>query len=203
MSGKSALHITLARLGGLLIFLILLVIANILWINNSIYLGIVGFLNTKLFQIIVFSILLYLGELFFVFDFPLNFPAPIFNAFGGVVLVDFIFDIIVLGLNFANMDLTFVMRTLEPVVVVIVFILAIIVGYVKVFGGIGSKHRKKSNRKREVELEDKLLDEIKDTFQDAGENIKKAIHPEKEKPKSKKKVTRKKTSSKKKVKKKA
>jgi len=90
---KTVLSVTLSRLISLLVFLVLLWIANIISINNFTYLQIVGFLNQNLEILIIFSLLLYLGELFFVFKFPLNIPAPIFNALGGFFLVKFIFKI--------------------------------------------------------------------------------------------------------------
>jgi len=203
---KSVLNVTISRLVGLIVFLVLLSVANVLYFNSSIYLEIVSFLNAKILIIILFSLLLYLGELFFIFGFPFNFPSPIFNAFGGAILVGFIFDCIILGVGFAGLDLSFVLRILEIVVVILVFILAIIVGYVKVFSSVGAKSRKRKETRKKVKKEEseweEVKEEIKDAFHDAGENIKKAIHPEEEKPKSKKKSSKKKTTKKKSSKKK-
>jgi hypothetical protein len=66
---KTILGVTLSNLIGLLVFLLLLAIANIITINNYIYLQTIEFLNQNIGSVIFFSVLLYLGELFFVFRF--------------------------------------------------------------------------------------------------------------------------------------
>ena len=129
---KTVLSVTLSRLISLLVFLVLLWIANIISINNFTYLQIVGFLNQNLEILIIFSLLLYLGELFFVFKFPLNIPAPIFNALGGFFLVKFIFKIFYMIKEVPNMEAFFVFKSLEPLVLTFVIILVIILGYVKI-----------------------------------------------------------------------
>jgi signal transduction histidine kinase len=202
---KTVLEITISRLVGLIVFLVLLGVANVIQVNSSMYYQIVSFFNAEMWVIITFSILFYLGELFFVFDFPINFPAPIFNAIGGAVLVNFIFDIMVKGLDLADVNIAFMLRILEVVVLVIVVVVALIVGYVRVFSSIGGKQRRKKIKKKPVEEHDwdDVKREIKEAVYHATKNLSDKLKPEEEeepfkKKSSKKKVSRKKTSSKKK-----
>ncbi len=185
---KTVLNVTIARLVSLIVFLVLLAIANVLYINDSVYLGVVGFLNTKILVIITFSILLYLGELFFVFGFPLNFPAPIFNAFGGVMLVDFIFDIFIMLGNILNQSIFILFSALEIFVLVIVLILVLLVGYVKVFSSVGKKKEKKHKAKKVEEHDwDDVKREIKTAVYHATKNLSDKLKPEEVKKKSVKK----------------
>ena len=181
---KRPLKIIAGGLAGLLIFLILLAIANLVGFNNANYLDSINFLNSQIIVIILFSVLLTLGELFFAFKFPFNFPAPIFNVFGGVILTGFIFDVIIRGLEFASINISFVLRILEIVTIVIVILAALIVGYVKVFSSVGGKKKPKSKEKKEHPEWEHFKEDVKDAFHDAGKNIKKAIDSDEKKPKS-------------------
>jgi len=217
---ETALSVTISALVGLLIFLILLGLANIISINNSIYIQIVDFLNQNVGRIIIFSILFYLGELFFVFKFPFNLPGPLFNAFGSIYLITFIFGIIYLIGSFVEQDLLDIIGFLEPVVKAIVFILVIIVGYVMVIVDLSgikerckgvkrgrekrSKEKGKKQRKKEgdddvekIEWQD-IGKEFKEGLYNLGVIFRKCFEPEKSKKKGKRRGEKKKKSKKKK-----
>jgi uncharacterized membrane protein len=203
--GRNILEISVSRLVGLVIFLVLLVIANLIYINSSIYLDIVGFLNSNIGIIILFTILLYLGEVFFIFDFPLNIPAPIFNAIGGFFVVGFIFDVIYLIGNFIGPNVFYLLKLLEPFVIWLVVLIILIVGYIEVFGGIGSKSRKR--RAERVERA-RSMKEKRDRheksekhdweWEDVKKEIRNAVHEAVGEKETKKEESKKKTGSKKK-----
>jgi signal transduction histidine kinase len=195
---KSAIGVTVSRLIGLIVFLILLAIANVISFNSYFYTGIVGFFNTKILVIIFFTLLLYLGELFFVFGFPINMPAPIFNAFGGAFLVSFIFDLFAKLGSLMGTNALYALRPIEWLLVIIVFLLALIIGYVRVFSEIGSKKKEKKKIKKKIDEEhdwDDIKREIKTAVYHATKNLSDKLKPEEEseeKKTSKKKVSRKK-----------
>ena len=212
MRHRTALGVTLSRLIGLMIFIVLLIIANALSINNHAYTQVIDFLNYNLGLIIIFSILLYLGELFLVFRFPLNIPAPILNAFGGAFLVKFIFRIIYLSGTLAGTDALYVFRNFEAIIYVVVFFIVIIVGYVNIFLNVGKEgkeerermtreerrieRRKRHERKlhekdkdlpRHLEWKD-VSEELKKAAYRVASNIKESLEPEEKQKRKKKKV---------------
>ena len=201
MRSNTVLSVTLSRLIGLAIFLILLIIANILYIPNSIYSQVINFLNNNLGVIILISVLLYLGELFFIFAFPFNLPAPIFNAFGGVFLIVFLFRIFYLIGNMINNPWFFSFDYLKSGIYLLIFFLIIIFGYVNIFMDLGyrrqkrikgveryedSMERKKSDKEEFIDWND-FRDNLKKTLQDIPKNIKESLESKEEKKKPKRK----------------
>lgn len=135
---KSTFHVFFSRLIGFLIFLVLLVLINILtlYITNETFRQIVFFLNTNLWLIVLFSIILLVGDLFGAIIFPFNLPAPLFNGIGGVLLIRFVFNIFLfvtslLGISF-NFDLDFIFF----IIALIVFIIIIVTGYIEIFSRV-------------------------------------------------------------------
>ncbi|MDO8517572.1 MAG: hypothetical protein Q7S33_05600 [Nanoarchaeota archaeon] len=181
---KTVLGVTLSRLISILVLLLLLGIANIININNSVYLNIIEFLNQNLGLVIIFSILFYLGELFLVFSFPLNLPAPIFNAFGGIFLVNFIFEIFYMIKITLNQEAFSAFQSLEPLVLILVFITTLIFGYVKIFSNLNQKSKKpkkqkeKSKNKQDIEWQD-IGDEFKMAIYNLASSIKQSLEPKK------------------------
>ena len=221
MRHRSILGLTLSRFAGLMIFLILLVIANSLEINNSGYLHVVGFLNQNIGIIVLFSVLFYLGELFFIFIFPFNLPAPIFSAVGGAFLVNFIFRMFYFIGDVLHESAFSSFKMFEPLIYTLVFFIVLIVGYVNIFVRLRNiSRRKEMDRKvyhREMEADrvyeerqhkrvdwKDVGDEFKATAYNVASNIKKSLEPkeekekrEKEKKKTKAKGKKRKTTGKK------
>jgi len=176
MRKRTALGITISKVIGICIFLIVLAVLNSLELSG-IGLAVVQYLNMSLLSIIMFSILLYLGELFSIFPLPLNLPYPIFNAFGGVMLVNFLFgllDVIVIIPFFT---------LIEPLVAIVVFVLALVVGYVRILVG-PKKTRKKiptqssgkeRKRKKGKHSWEDVGDEFREAMYNLGKSLKKAF----------------------------
>lgn len=147
MKNKTVLGVILSRLIGLLVFLILLAIANVLeiYVPNAIYSKTVSFLNNNLGLIILFSIIFSFGELFSIFKFPFNLPYPIFNGIGSIFLVTFLFRILSLIGGITSQDFFLPFRLMEPWVYPLVLLIVLIVGYVRILKYLSKprKHLKK------------------------------------------------------------
>lgn len=129
--------ILVSRIAGIVVFLILLAVLNILsgdYVQSPTFIRIVEFLNANLGLLILISALFLLGDLFGVFAFPLNLPTPIFNAFGAVFLVTFLFRLFVLVGEITGVGVFAVLeRTLALPVSILVFIVVLVGGYIRLF----------------------------------------------------------------------
>jgi predicted neutral ceramidase superfamily lipid hydrolase len=131
--GKTVLRVTLLQLTCLLVFLLFLGLANLVNVDNPTYPQVIQFLNENVGTIIIFAFLFYLGELFFVFRFPFNLPAPILNAFGGIFLIEFLFRIFYMIGEIVAGGAFFTFKPLELCIFILVFLVVIVLGYVKIF----------------------------------------------------------------------
>ena len=147
--------VVLSRLIGFVIFIILLLVANMLvpYVGNSIFSSIVSFLNLSIYAIVIFTILLLMGEMFGVLMFPFNLPAPLFNAIGGIFLVKFIFDLIIFVDSLIVMPVSIPYEAFRNLAYVLVFLLVIIIGYVTIFVEAG--RRENSRRAERVQKKSK------------------------------------------------
>lgn len=198
MEKKSISRIFFSKLFGLIIFLILLAIANYLipHIPGTIYKSIIDFFNLNLLFLIVISVIFLIGELFDAFIFPFNLPAPLFNALGGLLVAVFIFRLLDL------LDIlirTQVFQALEPVKYLVYFIVIIAVilsGYIKIFArlfcpahaSVSSDEQKKPSRQKQDKDSNKISwNDIGDEFKQAFYNLVSAFKRAFENPKKKKK----------------
>jgi hypothetical protein len=85
-----------SRMIGIICFLIIVVLANILtyYVTNSFYNSCVTFLNENFWLLIIIAVTLLVGDIFGVFAFPLNLPAPIIKAIGSVFFIFFVLRVI-------------------------------------------------------------------------------------------------------------
>ena len=159
---KKVISIFFSKLLGLLIFLIILGILNIVspFINQEILTNITLFLNSNFILILLFSLFFTVAEMLFALVFPLNLPAPLFSSFGSIFLITFLFNIA----NFINitldLNLTKLLNFSYLPIIFIVFIIVFITGYTTIFSkgveqttkGIKHIHKawktKKSNKKK-------------------------------------------------------
>jgi len=136
-------HELLTRVVGFLIFLVLLGIINVLtfYIRNEMFISVVNFLNTNIWLIIIFSVIFLIGEIFGFLMFPLNIPGPLFNAVGGVLLIQFAFKLFQLIINLAKIQINIPINYIENLVMIVVFIIILVVGYVHII--LDATHPKK------------------------------------------------------------
>ena len=186
MKNKTVLGITLSKLIGLVLFLLILGILNYIQFDSLINLQVVNLLNQNLGIIIIFSILFYLGELFSVFTFPFNIPSPLFNALGGIFLTGFIFRIFYMIGYVLNQDMFFVFKYLEPLAVTLVFLIVIISGYIKIVLDLIPKdkiEKKKSKVKQKNNEWKDIGNEFKMAIYNLASTIKENLEPKKSRKK--------------------
>ncbi|ABN57693.1 MAG: hypothetical protein KO254_11915 [Methanoculleus marisnigri] len=122
---------------GIVVFLIVLGVLNILadaYVRIPIFLQVVEFLNANLGLLIMISVLFLVGDLFGALPFPLNLPGPIFGAFGAVFLIMFLLRLFTLVGEITGVGLFSVFeRALALPIYLIVFIIALIAGYIGLF----------------------------------------------------------------------
>jgi len=78
-----------SRMIGIICFLIVVVLANILtfYVTSPVYDSGVTFLNENFWLLVLIAIIFLVADLFGAFPFPLNLPAPIIRAFGSVFCI--------------------------------------------------------------------------------------------------------------------
>jgi len=155
-SGKKILRTVLFGLSGLLIFLILVGIANILIpiINNSFYTSNIEFMNQNLWIIITFSILFIAGDVFRILKFPFNIPYPLFNSIAAIMLTalfvnafSWVWELIFFDL--LSVDLSVVW------VYILVFVLVMVTGYYNIFRAVYRRKKVKKYRMSSKPVEKK------------------------------------------------
>lgn len=150
IKGKEIGHEVLIRVVGFFIFLILLAIANVLtfYVNSEIFTSVVNFLNNNIWLIVIFTVILLIGEIFGFLMFPLNIPGPLFNAVGGVLLIQFAFKLFSFILTLSNVVLNIPLNYIENIVMILVFIIVLVVGYVHIITD-ATRPRKRMHSDRE------------------------------------------------------
>ncbi len=145
---KSVLWVVLSNIGGFLLFLVMLALADIFLGNssNKSVIAVLSFLNSNLGLIIAFSIFFFIAELFYVLFLPFNLPYPLFNAVGGFLLVIFLFRLFLMIQGVTGADL-YPLISLRYFFAVLVFFIVLIVGFVKVF--IPTPRYRKTRRPKE------------------------------------------------------
>ena len=127
---KSLGWVFVTRMIGILTFLIVVVLANIL---KSIYPScapVVEFLNANFWLLLLIGIILFIAEIFTAFPFPLDLPAPIIRAFGSVFIITFLLAVVRwLGVSKEINDL---FQILSILVAPIVFLLVLATGYYEI-----------------------------------------------------------------------
>ncbi len=173
---QNAAWITISKIGGLLLFLILLGIANNLidTISNKIFFQVIHYLNLNLNIIIVFSIIFLLSEIFATFMFPLNLPYPIINAFGSILLVKFIIRILTQITTTQSFQ---IIINNQLKIAFLVATIVLIIGYINIFTP-SKKSTEKINKKlkQPTEWED-IKNELKELIIFFSKKIRKANKP--------------------------
>ncbi|MBS3140986.1 hypothetical protein J4405_02470 [Candidatus Woesearchaeota archaeon] len=150
---KPITHILFSQLVGLLVFIVLLLVANYIneFISSNISDLILGFLNSNVGLLVVISLIFLIAEIFFALDFPFNLVGPLFNAVSSVLLVGFLVDLLLLSNVLIKQDVFSFVKNFEGLISLFVFFIVLIVGYVKIFYEVKNnlssmKHgRKKKN----------------------------------------------------------
>jgi len=172
-SYRSIPIIVLKRLFGLILFLVLLYVANHLafFTENPLNYQIIQFLNNNIWLIIVMSIAFLFGEVFNALIFPFNLPAPLFNASASVLLVAFLFRIFSLIDIILDEQILLIFNRIAFIVYPLVFIMVLIGGYIAILVKLSKTDESESlqGKKYKEKTREKL------TWENVGDEFKQTI----------------------------
>jgi hypothetical protein len=119
---------------GILCFLIVIVLANILkyYIASPLYHDGVSFLNANFWLLILIGAILFIGDIFSVFPFPLNLPAPIIRAIASVFCIAFILQVFLWVDSVAYTSLYQMFWLLSFLIIPLVFLVVLATGYIEI-----------------------------------------------------------------------
>jgi len=160
---KSSFEIVISSIVGFLIFIALLLIANLLspYINNGVFSSILRFLTSSIGVLAIITLLGLVNAIFWNMRFPFNILAPITSAF----LSSYIWDFLVNFWNFFEAYLQTGITIPSELIKLIMFWIVILVGY---FIIIFRKLTSISKMEREIEkpIEEKKRLEEKRRFEE-------------------------------------
>ncbi|MFZ1126628.1 hypothetical protein [Methanoregula sp.] len=130
-----------SRMIGIISFLIVVVLANILlnYISNDLYKSGVGFLNSNFWLLLLIGIIIFVADIFGAFPFPLNLPAPIIKAIGSVFIIAFVLRVFQWVDSATGNDIYHYFWLLSFVIVPIVFIMVLVSGYYEIICDLWAK----------------------------------------------------------------
>jgi hypothetical protein len=119
------------RMIGIISFLIVIVLANILtyYVQNTVYLSGVALLNANFWLLLLIGIILFIADLFSAFPFPLDLPAPIIRAIGSVFMIAFLLRVFEWVDILTGNNIYHFFWLLSFIVVPLVFLLVLAGGY--------------------------------------------------------------------------
>lgn len=131
---RSPSWIFVTRMIGIISFLIIVVLANILtfYVKNGVYLSGVQFLNDNFLLILLIGIIFFIADIFSSFSFPLDLPAPIIRAIGSVFIIAFVLRVFEWVDRVTGNDIYQFFWLLSFVIVPVVFILVLATGYYEI-----------------------------------------------------------------------
>jgi hypothetical protein len=133
-SERSLGWVFVTRMIGIISFLIIVVLANILsyYIGNSTYHSGVDLLNANFWLLLIIGIIMFVADIFTAFPFPLDLPAPIIRAIGSVFIIAFILRIFEWVDKVTGSNLYQFFWFLSFIVVPVIFLLVLITGYYEI-----------------------------------------------------------------------
>ena len=163
-----------SRMIGIICFLIVVVLANILkyYVASPVYHSGVNFINENFWLLILIGVILLVADLFGAFPFPLNLPAPIIRAFGSVFCIAFILSVFQWIDQYFKTNLYQFFWVLAFLVVPLVFLIVLATGYFEIMRRLwwqpnldaenGAKviHQESFEETEQPELDSKSWEEI-------------------------------------------
>jgi len=175
---KSIPGIIALRIFGLLLFLFLLYIANNLsfFTDNHLNYQIILFLSSQVWLLVLITIAFLIGEIFNALIFPLNLPAPLFNAGGAVLFVGFLLSIFALFDIMLDINIFHIFDTLSFIIYPFVFIIVLIGGYILILQNLVQTEQ--SPKKGTKTIPDTAAAKTGEaiTWEDVGDEFKQALY---------------------------
>ncbi len=197
---KSVFKIIISSIGGFIIFLIILAIANIImpYIPSTIYADVVGFFNANIMLFLLMMFISMVNDIFWIFYFPFNILAPITSALLSIFVVVFFYRVWNFLNNYIKAEITVPKGLYTPVA-----LLVLVIGYIVILARRGKPreaYEEWVNKKQEVQKKSEAArkrpsqeidwadvgNEFKLFFYNIGRSINKSFEKEKQKEKKKK-----------------
>lgn len=134
-SRKTPLKALISGLFGILVFLVVLVLLRFIAEHTRwpLFDGIVEFLFANAALLVFISVLFMTGEVFAVFDFPLNLPFPVFNAIASVLLVSFLIAFLQFFDAYYAIGISGILDVVQVFLLPLTLIAVLIAGYLTVY----------------------------------------------------------------------
>lgn len=155
MKERSITRVILSNIIGILIFFVLLAIANFLipYFPNDKFITMIDFLNSNINLIVILTFFGMLSEIFWTFSFPFNLISPIISAIFSSYLITFIFRLWNLVKDYIKVEVNIPI----DLIYIGVFALVIIFGYLSIFIRFFKKRNKESQEYEEEKEEEKPM----------------------------------------------
>ena len=156
---KSLGSVFVSRMMGIITFLIVVVLANILtyYVSSPVYRAGVSFLNENFWLLLLIAIILLASDIFFALPFPLNLPAPVIRAIGSVFVIAFMLHIFQWVDSVAATSLYSFVWVLSFVIIPVVFIVVLVSGYFEIMRQLFWTPRDEQDRDNTVVHETKSI----------------------------------------------
>ncbi|MFY9749954.1 MAG: hypothetical protein WAK75_04480 [Methanoregula sp.] len=130
-----------SRMIGIICFLIVVVLANILtfYVSNPLYHAGVDFLNLNFWLLILIGIIIFIADIFGALPFPMNLPAPIIKAIGSVFIIAFVLRVFEWVDSATGNNIYHYFWLLSFVIVPVVFIIVLLAGYYEIICDLWAK----------------------------------------------------------------
>jgi hypothetical protein len=141
-----------SRMIGIICFLIIVVLANILtyYVNSPLYHSGVDFLNLNFWLLLLIGIIIFVADIFGAFPFPLNLPAPVIKAIGSVFIIAFVLRVFEWVDSVTGNNIYHYFWLLSFVIVPIVFIIVLLAGYYEIICDLWAKAKLRDQSDVEV-----------------------------------------------------
>jgi hypothetical protein len=141
-----------SRMIGIICFLIVVVLANILkyYVNSPLYHSGVAFLNLNFWLLLLIGIIIFVSDIFGAFPFPLNLPAPVIRAIGSVFIIAFVLRVFEWVDTTTGNNIYHYFWLLSFVIVPIVFIIVLLAGYYEIICDLWAKAKLRDQSDVEV-----------------------------------------------------
>ena len=147
--------IFVSRMMGIIFSLIVVVLANFLmdYVTNPLYHSGVTLLNENVWLLIIIALVMLVADIFGVFEFPLNLPAPIIRAIGSVFIIVFILRVIEWGDTNTATNLYPPFSLISIIIVPFVFLIVLASGYYHILRQLWREPESEYEEGEEVEGE--------------------------------------------------
>jgi ABC-type multidrug transport system fused ATPase/permease subunit len=115
----------------------------------------VKFLNQSVLLLGLVVLMLFLGDVFRLFNFPFDLPTPLFNSIGILLVVKFIYDVFMFLISKSPTTIELPFEIIFIVVSVVVILVILITGYYSIFANRKKPYpyvvEKKDEKKQKIE----------------------------------------------------